>query len=293
MLKPITNNFFFVEAPNKARFPYCHCLLIKDELNVLIDTGCGAEQVSFLNKEGIDIIINSHFHEDHILNNNSFENSEVWAHTADAPAIRSMDTFMQYYGFDQFNTLELGQSFIDSIKLKPSKVEREIIANEELDFGKIKLQVIHTPGHTPGHCCFYEEKNGLLFLGDIDLSTFGPWYGHICSDLDDFIDSIQTCIALDPNIAISGHKGVFTNNIKSLLNKYLDTIYIKEDMILKALITPQTLDELTNKQMFYGKHLVLDPLFWIMEKMAIINHIKRLIKHNLVENQDDLYYLKG
>lgn len=35
-----------------------------------------------------------------------------------------------------------------------------------LDFGSISLDVVHTPGHTPGHCCLYWGAEGVLFSGD-------------------------------------------------------------------------------------------------------------------------------
>ena len=36
-----------------------------------------------------------------------------------------------------------------------------------LDVGSRTLQVIHTPGHSPGHCCFYERDKGWLYSGDL------------------------------------------------------------------------------------------------------------------------------
>jgi glyoxylase-like metal-dependent hydrolase (beta-lactamase superfamily II) len=35
-----------------------------------------------------------------------------------------------------------------------------------LDLGGLSFEVRHTPGHTPGHCCFYLAEEGLLFSGD-------------------------------------------------------------------------------------------------------------------------------
>ena len=46
---------------------------------------------------------------------------------------------------DRFESLEHGQS---------------------LTIAGISLEVRHTPGHTPGHCCFYVEDEGTLFTGD-------------------------------------------------------------------------------------------------------------------------------
>lgn len=37
---------------------------------------------------------------------------------------------------------------------------------ERIDAAGVLLDVLHTPGHTPGHCCFYAEDSGVLFSGD-------------------------------------------------------------------------------------------------------------------------------
>ncbi len=36
-----------------------------------------------------------------------------------------------------------------------------------LAVGKYEFQVLHTPGHAPGHCCFYQKEAGWLFTGDL------------------------------------------------------------------------------------------------------------------------------
>ena len=38
---------------------------------------------------------------------------------------------------------------------------------DRIDLGNRTLQVIHTPGHSPGHCCFYEQDRGWLYSGDL------------------------------------------------------------------------------------------------------------------------------
>jgi hydroxyacylglutathione hydrolase len=38
---------------------------------------------------------------------------------------------------------------------------------DQLHIGKLSFQVLHTPGHSPGHVCFYEPNAGVLFDGDL------------------------------------------------------------------------------------------------------------------------------
>jgi glyoxylase-like metal-dependent hydrolase (beta-lactamase superfamily II) len=288
----LTDHIWFVEAPNKARFPYCHCLLIDDERRALMDTSCGEENLRKLLKSPIDIIINTHFHEDHILCNYRFPNAEVWIHTLDASAVRTLPGFLEHYGFSEFDGDAIGQAFIASIDLHASPVHREFADREVLDFGRTRLQVIHTPGHTPGHCAFYEEKSGLLFVADIDLSSFGPWYAHRCSDIDDFIKSIRCCAEIDPKIVVSSHKGIITDNIKGRLKAYEEVIYRKEEEIVQALKVPSTVEELAAQQIIYGKNHTLDEFMMWFEKMAVLQHLKRLVKHNRAAENEGRYYLK-
>jgi hydroxyacylglutathione hydrolase len=42
----------------------------------------------------------------------------------------------------------------------------DLVDGGSLHIGDITFDTIHTPGHTPGHCCFYLASEGLLFSGD-------------------------------------------------------------------------------------------------------------------------------
>ncbi|HEY8840706.1 MAG TPA: MBL fold metallo-hydrolase [Candidatus Dormibacteraeota bacterium] len=56
------------------------------------------------------------------------------------------------------------------------------------DLGGRKLQVLHTPGHSPDCICLFDEANGLLFGGDT-INT-GPIYAQLeDSDLEKFARS--------------------------------------------------------------------------------------------------------
>lgn len=83
---------------------------------------------------------------------------------------------------------------------------------DELAVGRLRFRVLHTPGHTPGHVCFYEPEEGVVFDGDLlfyrgvgrtDLPG-GSW--------QQLLDSIKDVIfALpDDTVVYSGHGPVTT-----------------------------------------------------------------------------------
>lgn len=51
--------------------------------------------------------------------------------------------------------------------LKPFAPDRYLKDGERVNFGEVELEVIHAPGHTPGHVVFYHEPSRLAFVGDV------------------------------------------------------------------------------------------------------------------------------
>lgn len=293
MIMPLTKHLNIVQGPHNAQYPYCNCLYINDERKALIDTGCGQKDLDHLKSQHIDVVINSHFHEDHILNNRFFSGAEIWAHALDAPAIRSTEVFMSYYGFRDPKELSIYIDFLGSINIQSSPVHKELQDSDLLDFGEVKLSVIFAPGHSPGHCCFFEEKEGILFSSDINLNTFGPWYCQACSNLDDFITSIRKCMLLRPRIMVTSHNGIIADSFPSRFLDYLDIIFRTEDKIRTALADrPSTLEDLEKRHVYYGadrKEKV--PLASILDRMAVEQHLDRLKRLGEVKQDGLLYYL--
>lgn len=48
----------------------------------------------------------------------------------------------------------------------PPEIREQLADGDLLELAGLALEVRHTPGHTPGHCCFYTAKEGILFSGD-------------------------------------------------------------------------------------------------------------------------------
>ena len=65
-----------------------------------------------------------------------------------------------------------------------------------IHLGGVNIEVIHTPGHTRGHCAFLIPEARTAYLGDIELSGFGPYYFDVVI-IKSFENSLQVCGEID------------------------------------------------------------------------------------------------
>lgn len=114
------------------------------------------------------------------------------------------DDFLTLHPTDQIRSM-FGMSLPGEFN---PPAERQALAHGDLlQLADIAIEVRLTPGHTPGHCCFYVEQEGLLFSGDqlfagsIGRSDFP--YG----DFDDLMTSMRTQVmTLDDEVRVlPGH----------------------------------------------------------------------------------------
>ncbi len=101
--------------------------------------------------------------------------------------------------------------------------DRELAHGDRLQVGTLEFQVLHTPGHTPGHVCFYEEKQGVLFDGDV---LFYRGIGRTDlpgGDWQQLMDSIQRVLFALPDdvVVYPGHGPATTIGDEKKLNPWL------------------------------------------------------------------------
>lgn len=94
---------------------------------------------------------------------------------------------------------------------------------QELRFGKTRVQVLHTPGHTPGGLCFYLPDEAVLFSGD---TLFRGSLGRADlpgGDMEEEIESVRTkVLTLDDRVCIyPGHGPATTVGDERQMNPYL------------------------------------------------------------------------
>jgi glyoxylase-like metal-dependent hydrolase (beta-lactamase superfamily II) len=162
----------------------------------IIDPGGDAKRIlAEVERLGLKIkyVINTHGHFDHTL-----ANKEVVKATGAPLAIHSADASMLTQGG--------GARFFGIIGKASPPADVILDEGQVLTLGQIELQVLHTPGHSPGSICLYSEDEGVLFDGDVLFNMGMGRYDLPGGSYSVLMESIQRLLALpDETTVYPGH----------------------------------------------------------------------------------------
>ena len=195
--------------------------LIKGDEATLIDAGTGLyhsyvmhEIKKHVNPKDIKKIILTHEHADHyggvpkILE--EIGNVEVASHRSAAEKLRKgSDITSLFFGFPSF----------------PLDVSLELADGDRIRAGDDELLVIHTPGHSPGSICLYNEEEKILFSGDtvFQYGSFGR-FDLPGGDVNALLDSIEKLLSMDVDIIYPGHGEVVLEDGKDHILLAMDNL---------------------------------------------------------------------
>lgn len=185
----------------------------------IIDAGCNSvhEYATLSNyiteqKLTLKYVLNTHLHLDHQFGNAYlFETYGIapMAHRADAPFIETIPAQAAMYGLP--------------LERQPIAVTHFLQHGDEICVGQIKLQVLHTPGHSKGGVCFYCKSEQTVFAGD---TLFKGSIGRTDlpgGDYDELIRSIQRQLLTLPDETrlFCGHGESTTIGQERAMNPFL------------------------------------------------------------------------
>lgn len=185
-----------------------HCYLLNgSSRSLLIDTGLGIcnidDQVQKLTDKHVTAVA-THVHWDHIGGHSHYP--DFYAHEAERSwlngafplpvgAVKSMamDRCDPPEGYD-----------VETYKLFQGTPTKLLEDGDTIDLGGRTIQVLHTPGHAPGHMCFWEAERGYLFVGDLVYKdTLFAYYPT--TDPEAYLASLEKVAALPVQRVFPGH----------------------------------------------------------------------------------------
>lgn len=232
----------------------------------------------------VDQILLTHAHEDHLPGVSRYPTTPVAAHVADVGAVHSLDGLLAIYGMPDDAAAAYAPALTSTYHYRPRPDATSFTEGCTWDAGGSTITAVHTPGHTGGHTCFLVEPDGVLVLGDIDLTSFGPYYGDAASDLEDFERSLARVRDIDAAWYVTyHHKGIYTERAAYLtaLDAFTAVIASREAAMLAFLAEPRTVEDMVAHRFVYRPHVQL-PWLDSCERYTATDHLRRLERRGAV-----------
>lgn len=199
-----------IEEPWIRPFFRCNMWHVRGrDRDLLIDSGMGVvplrRWVSLVTERPLTAVA-SHTHFDHIGAHHEFEDRAV--HPAEAAILAAPTraaTLADPYVTDEiFERLPPEPYRSETYAVRGAPATRLLADGDVLDLGDRRLEVIHTPGHSPGGIALWEAETGILFSGDIVYD--GPLIEDTYhADARDYRRSMERLLTLPVRVVHGGH----------------------------------------------------------------------------------------
>ncbi len=278
---------------NNGKYPAGNSVLVRGrDATLLIDPSLSVVgRTAELGR--VDLVVQSHVHEDHLGGLFRFSDAAVHAHRADVGGLHDISGLLTIYGYgdDDQQTRGWLESQFNYVARPDAQAYED---GAVFDVGGACVHAIHLPGHTRGHSALLIEPEGVLFLGDIELSSFGPYYGDAWSNLVDFERSLARVREVPARVWVSFHHvGVITDRaaFEARLQRFVRRIAERDQVLLDYLAEPRTLAELVAHRILYPPHAQMS-FIDSAERRSILQHLDRLIADGRVEQCGDQIWVR-
>ena len=280
---------WFIPGENKGKYPFCHSIYIEGP-GILVDPASDRKRLLALKQgPGVKTVWLSHWHEDHFMHLDLFDEVPFMISKKDAAPLSSLENFLDAYGIEPDARQAWRSMATDIFHFQPRKAHDFLPVGSSITLDSLHVNVIPAPGHTPGSIALHFPDHNILFLADYDLTPFGPWYGDVESSIEQTISSIKMLRKIPASVLLTSHEqGVFERPSGSLWQRYLDVIYEREAKLLNLLKKPRTIQDIVEAWIVYRKPREPLSFYAFAEKALMSKHLQELMRKGVVEKNESI-----
>lgn len=301
----IREGMHFLQVEKRGIVDSSSLVVIRDaEGLICVEVGGGGEEnigqtLDLFEQDGLNVsevhtAIISHTHADHMGAIAYFRERlpalTVVDHEVDAPYMKDnsllnrafdADLVARHFPGNHFDILEFYAAFCPISEASPDRNVRE---GDVLDCGAYAFQVIHTPGHHPGHISLYERNEKILFVGDM-VGMEVPFYTPSSGGAEGYLASMEKYAALAIDLIIPSH-GNLIENAREVVEGAAGKVKRREERLLDGLEgRPKTFNEML-------PDLFRHPARHMFPGAAILaSHLEKLRKEGILKEEDGKYRL--
>lgn len=151
---------------------------------------------------------------------------------------------------------------------------------EFIELGEYRFEIIHTPGHAPGHVSLFDNDRRVLLPGDL-IGPSPAWYVPAAGGVMAYLDSLDKLADLPAELLLPAHGPVDSNPMEAL-NSIRSKLMRREEKVLDSLSKGgKSFAELLF-DLFPGQYLHFFPGIGILE-----SHLLKLEKDGVVERDEE------
>ncbi len=257
---------------------------------VLVDAGfVSSNHAKLLEDTGAKAVVVTHHHVDHV-GLLFFSNVLAYVHPHEYDFVRMYsdpEKFLEMYR-EQCRKFGIPLAYVDTLQVfKALKLEVKARITFSANFRNI--EIIHSPGHTPGHVCVYCDA--ALFSGDAVMKRTTPHVGYFpgFSSVRSYIATLRRLAALEPEVIYPAHERPIDDAqdcIQALVDHYESRIY---EVLSCVASKPTSVEEVARGVSWsagdYDELDALNRLLAVTETLAYLQYLVEEGKVKMVEDE--------
>jgi glyoxylase-like metal-dependent hydrolase (beta-lactamase superfamily II) len=146
--------------------------------------------------------------------------------------------------------------------------------------------VLHTPGHAPGHVCLWEAVSRTLVVGDMVASVGTILIAPGDGDMTAYIEQLERLAALDARVALPAH-GAPIDEPTALFERYVRHRRAREASILQS-VRAAGPGGASAETLVASAYADTSPALWPLARLSLEAHLEKLVRDGLIVLAEDV-----